>query len=56
MIAIILRKIKEKLGYFFENRGGYKIENFHWVLTVPALWDLQARDMMREAAYLVIEI
>ena len=57
VIAIILRKIKEKLVIFFKNReGGYKIEDFDWVVTVPALWGLQARDMMREAAYLVSTI
>ena len=54
VIAIILKKIKEKLTHFFKNReGDHKIEEFHWVLTVPALWGLRARNMMREAAYLV---
>ena len=57
VIAIILRKIKEKLENFFKNReGGYKIKEFHWVLTVPAMWGLRARDMMREATYLVITV
>ena len=54
VIAIILRKIKEKLGDFFKNRqGDHKIEDFHWALTIPALWGLRAREMMREAGYLV---
>ena len=57
VIAIILRKVKEKLEDFFKNReGGYKIEDFHWVLTVPALWGLRAREMMREAGCLVIAL
>ena len=57
VIATILRKVKEKLEHFFKHReGGYKIEDFHWLLTVPALWGIRARDMMREAAYLVITL
>ena len=57
MIAIILKKIKEYIIQFFENApGGYMIKDFDWAITVPALWGIKARDMMREAAYLVIEI
>ena len=57
VIAIILRKVKEKLTLFFNNReGDHKIEDFHWVLTVPAMWGLRARSMMREAGYLVITL
>ena len=57
VIVIILRKVKEKLEYFFKNReGDHKIEDFHWVLTVSALWGIRARNMMREAAYLVITL
>ena len=57
VIAIILGKIKEKLVIFFKSReGGYKIKDFDWVVTVPALWGIRARDMMREAAYLVIAL
>ena len=51
VIAIILRKIKEKLEYFFKNKQvDHKIKDFHWALTVPALWGIRARDIMREAA------
>lgn len=55
MIATILKVIKDKLRVFFENRpGGYKINDFDWAVTVPALWGIRARDMMREAGYLVM--
>ena len=55
MIATILKVIKDKLRVFFKNRpGGYKIEDFDWAVTVPALWGERARDMMREAGYLVM--
>ena len=56
MIATILKLIKKRLTEFFwqkDKPGGYKMEEFDWVITIPALWGEQARDMMREAAYLV---
>ena len=31
------------------------LEDFHWVITVPAIWTPQAKQMMREAACLVSE-
>ena len=54
VIATILKKVKERVIQFFETApSGYKIDDFDWVITVPALWGIQARDMMREAGYLV---
>ena len=29
------------------------LADFHWVITVPAIWTPQAKQVMREAAYLV---
>ena len=29
--------------------------DFDWVITVPAIWDVRGKRMMREAAYLVSE-
>ena len=48
---MILKRLKEKLRDFFRHHN-----NIDWVLTVPALWDINARDMMREAAYMVYTI
>ena len=59
MIATILKLIKKRLTDFFWQKGkpgDYKMEEFDWAITVPALWGLRARDMMIEAAYLVIYI
>lgn len=53
VIGLILREVKQKLVRYFKKRGSLVVENFDWVLTVPALWGERARDMMREAAYLV---
>ncbi len=54
VIALILKNVRQKLVTYFAKRGNkYSIEQFHWVLTIPALWGERARDMMREAAYLV---
>ena len=56
VIATILKLIKKRLTNIFWQRdkpGGYKMEEFDWAITVPALWGERARDMMREAAYLV---
>ena len=54
VIGLILKNLKEIIERYFETRGGLcKIEEFDWVITVPALWGERARDMMREAAYVV---
>lgn len=56
VIAFILRAIKERVQKEFKNWGpDFEIYKFEWVITVPAIWSIQARsrDMMRQAAYLV---
>ena len=53
MIALILKRVREILKKHFEVTKQHDIKDFHWVLTIPALWGKKARDMMREAAYLV---
>lgn len=32
----------------------YNAEDFQWVLTVPAIWTVAAKQFMREATYQVI--
>ncbi len=57
VIAVILRHLKEKF-LTIEIRGGIRgqleMENFKWVLTVPAMWKARGKQLMREAAYKVI--
>ena len=54
VIGLILKSLREIIENYFFTRGSlYRIEEFDWVITVPALWGERARDMMREAAYVV---
>ena len=54
VIGLILKSLREIIENYFITRGSlYRIEEFDWVITVPALWGERARDMMREAAYVV---
>ena len=56
IIAIILKHLKEKL-LEFESRGiggSFKATDFEWVITVPAIWKADGKQMMREAAYKVM--
>ncbi len=54
VIALFLKTLRDSIQKYFDVRGGeHRIDEFHWILTIPALWGKRARDMMREAAYLV---
>lgn len=53
VIALVLKKVKERVRDKLFTRFGLDIDSFSWVLTVPALWGESARRMMKEAAYLV---
>ena len=54
VIAFILKYLKDQL-YEALTRGGYDMSRvqFDWVVTVPAIWDICGKQMMREAAYKV---
>ena len=54
VIAFILKYLKDQL-YEALTRGGYDMRRvqFDWVVTVPAIWDIRGKQMMREAAYKV---
>ena len=54
VIAFILKYLKDQL-YEALTRGGYDMSRvqFDWVVTVPAIWDIRGKQMMREAAYKV---
>ena len=55
VVAFILKYLKDQL---YETVGrtdlNMKRVQFDWVVTVPAIWDIRGKQMMREAAYKVI--
>ena len=54
VVAFILKYLKDQL---YEALGKSldmsQTINFDWVVTVPAIWDIHGKQMMREAAYKV---
>ena len=58
VIAMILKYLKNKflaIEVHGSIRGALDMEDFKWVLTVPAMWKARGKQMMREAAYKVRE-
>ncbi|PFX19316.1 Heat shock 70 kDa protein 12A [Stylophora pistillata] len=54
LFAHCIRFLKEEALEGIRERTGdevYGAEEIQWVLTVPAIWTLKARQFMREAAY-----
>ena len=55
VIAFILKYLKDQL---YEALGMTDLDmsevQFDWVVTVPAIWDVRGKQMMREAAYKVV--
>ena len=54
VVALILKYLKDRL-YESLHTGGLDMRRvqFDWVVTVPAIWDVCGKQMMREAAYKV---
>ena len=54
VVAFILKYLKDQL---YEALGKSDLDmsqvQFDWVVTVPAIWDIRGKQMMREAAYKV---
>ena len=54
VVAFILKYLKDQL---YEAVGKSSLDmkcvQFNWVVTVPAIWDVHGKQMMREAAYKV---
>lgn len=49
-----IRYLKEHLIKLATQKGiTLKVNDTHWVLTVPAIWDDSAKQFMREAAVMV---
>lgn len=54
VIAFILHYLKDELMKCISMAGiSLTTEDFHWVITVPAIWQAKGKQMMREAGYLV---
>ena len=55
VIAQILNHLKIELIENNLQRGGYSLEatDFAWVITVPAIWGVRGKQIMREAGYKV---
>ena len=54
VVAFILKYLKDQL---YDTLGKIldvsRTIQFDWVVTVPAIWDIRGKQMMREAAYKV---
>ena len=54
VVAFILKYLKDQL---YETVGSTDLNmkhvQFDWVVTVPAIWDIRGKQMMREASYKV---
>ena len=54
VVAFILKYLKDQL---YDALGKSDLDmsqvQFDWVVTVPAIWDVRGKQMMREAAYKV---
>lgn len=57
VFGAVISYFKNHLLVFFENRNDSTIKNddIHWVITVPAIWDLKAKTFMKDAAEKVIQ-
>ena len=54
VVAFILLYLKDQLYGFLDLKMSQV--KFDWVVTVPAIWDARGKQMMREAAYKVINV
>ena len=54
---MVLKYLKDKLLNLEEISrgltGALEASDFHWIITVPAMWKARGKQMMREAAYMV---
>ena len=54
VVAFILKYLKDQLYEAIGKCGlDMKHVQFNWVVTVPAIWNICGKQMMREAAYKV---
>ena len=55
VVAHIIHELKRLLLTTLEKEGykHLKASKFNWVITVPAIWGSDGKQMMREAGYMV---
>ena len=53
VVAFILRYLKDQLLTFLSTSAQFSSTDFEWVIAIPAIWNAEAKQMMREAAYMV---
>ena len=54
VIALFIKDLKDELEKCFQTSNiNLTATDFHWVITVPAIWSASGKQMMREAAYQV---
>ena len=57
VIALFLHYLKNEFERCFRMLNiPVRATDFHWVITVPAIWNASGKQMMREAAYQVKSI
>ena len=58
VIAMMLKHLKDRMLTYEIRDQVDQVDpnNLTWVLTVPAIWEAEGKQMMREAAYLVSEL
>lgn len=54
VFAAVIKYFKDHLLKYFKDRNDDKEyfdnNDIHWVITVPAIWDLKAKQFMKDAA------
>ena len=53
VIAYVLKHLKQRLWDRLKRAPQLTTADIHWVITVPAIWKQDGKQMMREAAYKV---
>ena len=57
VIAYVLKYLKQRLRDRLKRAApSLRIADIHWVITVPAIWKQDGKQMMREAAYKVTRL
>ena len=57
VIALFIKHLKDELEKHFQTSNiNLTATDFHWVITVPAIWSASGKQIMREAAYQVNDL
>lgn len=50
VFAAVISYFKDEIVQSKERKRRILVEDIHWVITVPAIWNLSAKQFMRDAA------